>query len=131
MAIRRKYTIPAACLVFGLIALGLGVWHRKDGKNAGFVIGIAVVLVYYVLMYVGTALAKGHMVPRSSRCGFPIWCWAALAWCCWCSRREATNSPPPSAFQIPEALARLLPRGSAEMSDAATPSSHGQRRVVG
>lgn len=63
MAIQRKYTIPVACLVFGLIALGLGVTHRKDGKNAGFVIGIAVVLVYYVLMYMGEALAKGQKVP--------------------------------------------------------------------
>ncbi len=63
MAIQRKYTIPAACLVFGLIALGLGVSHRKDGKNAGFVIGIAVVLVYYVLMYVGEGLAKGQLLP--------------------------------------------------------------------
>ena len=62
MAIQRKYTIPVACLVFGLIALGLGVSHRKDGKNAGFVIGIAVVLVYYVLMYMGEALAKGQQV---------------------------------------------------------------------
>lgn len=63
MAIQRKYTIPVACLVFGLIALVLGVTHRKDGKNAGFVIGIGVVLVYYVLMYMGEALAKGQKVP--------------------------------------------------------------------
>ncbi len=69
MAIQRKYTIPVACLVFGLIALGLGVSHRKDGKNAGFVIGIAVVLVYYVLMYMGEALAKGQRVPAE----FALW----------------------------------------------------------
>jgi LPS export ABC transporter permease LptF/LPS export ABC transporter permease LptG len=69
MAIQRKYTIPVACLVFGLIALGLGVTHRKDGKNAGFVIGIAVVLVYYVLMYMGEALAKGQQVPAE----FALW----------------------------------------------------------
>ncbi len=69
MAIQRKYTIPVACLVFGLIALVLGVTHRKDGKNAGFVIGIAVVLVYYVLMYVGEGLAKGQKVPAE----FALW----------------------------------------------------------
>ena len=66
MAIQRKYTIPVACLVFGLIALVLGVTHRKDGKNAGFVIGIAVVLVYYVLMYMGEALAKGQQGARGA-----------------------------------------------------------------
>ena len=69
MAIQRKYTIPVACLVFGLIALGLGVTHRKDGKNSGFVVGIGVVLVYYVLMYLGEALAKGHIVPAE----FALW----------------------------------------------------------
>ncbi|HTV02466.1 MAG TPA: LptF/LptG family permease, partial [Luteitalea sp.] len=69
MAIQRKYTIPVACLVFGLIALGLGVTHRKDGKNSGFVVGIAVVLVYYVLMYLGEALAKGQRVPAE----FALW----------------------------------------------------------
>lgn len=69
MAIQRKYTIPVACIVFGLIALGLGVSHRKDGKNAGFVIGIGVVLVYYVLMYLGEALAKGQRVPAE----FALW----------------------------------------------------------
>lgn len=63
MAIQRKYTIPVACVVFALMALGLGVSHRRDGKNASFVVGIAVVLLYYVLMLLGEALAKGHRVP--------------------------------------------------------------------
>nr|MBA2353946.1 LptF/LptG family permease [Acidobacteriota bacterium] len=69
MAIQRKYTIPVACGVFALMALGLGVSHRKDGKNASFVVGIAVVLVYYVLMYLGEALAKGQRVPAE----FALW----------------------------------------------------------
>lgn len=71
MAIQRKYTIPAACLVFALIALVLGVTNRKDGKNAGFVIGIGVVLVYYVLMYMSEALAKGHKVPAEAALWIP------------------------------------------------------------
>ncbi|WP_410962330.1 LptF/LptG family permease, partial [Salmonella sp. SAL4355] len=46
MAIQQKFSIPVACLVFGLLALGLGVSNRKDGKQASFVIGLGVVFVY-------------------------------------------------------------------------------------
>lgn len=63
MAIHRKYSIPVACLVFAVLALGLGVTHRKDGKSSSFVIAIGVVLVYYFVMYVSEALAKGQRVP--------------------------------------------------------------------
>lgn len=62
MAIQRKYSIPVACLVFAVLALGLGVNHRKDGKSSSFVVAIAVVLVYYFVMYVSEALAKGQQV---------------------------------------------------------------------
>lgn len=63
MAIHRKYSLPVACLVFALLALGLGVSHRKDGKSSSFVVAIAVVLVYYFVMYVSEALAKGQQLP--------------------------------------------------------------------
>ena len=41
-----------AC-VLALVALGLGVSNRKDGKLASFAIGFIVVFAYYVLMYLG------------------------------------------------------------------------------
>ena len=40
IAIQQKFSIPVACLVFALIALGLGVTNRRDGKLASFVLGI-------------------------------------------------------------------------------------------
>jgi LPS export ABC transporter permease LptG/LPS export ABC transporter permease LptF len=63
MAIHQKFSIPVACLVFGLLALSLGVSNRKDGKQASFVIGLAVVFVYWALMYTGQSMAKAHMIP--------------------------------------------------------------------
>jgi len=47
---QKKFSIPAACLVFMMIALGLGVSNRRDGKLASFVLGVAVVFVYYLVM---------------------------------------------------------------------------------
>jgi LPS export ABC transporter permease LptF/LPS export ABC transporter permease LptG len=63
MAIQRKFSIPAACLVFMLIALGLGASNRRDGKMASFVVGFGVVFVYYVLLYGAQAIAKAEVLP--------------------------------------------------------------------
>jgi LPS export ABC transporter permease LptG/LPS export ABC transporter permease LptF len=63
MAIHQKYSIPVACMVFGLLALVLGVSNRKDGKQASFVIGLAVVFIYWALMYTGQSMAKAHWIP--------------------------------------------------------------------
>ena len=60
--IHKKFSIPAACLVFGLIGLALGATNRRDGKLASFVIGVAIIFVYYILLWLGQALAKGQVV---------------------------------------------------------------------
>ena len=60
MALHEKFSIPVACFVFVLLAVGLGVSSRKEGRLASFALGIAVILAYYVLMYLGTAMAKGQ-----------------------------------------------------------------------
>jgi LPS export ABC transporter permease LptG/LPS export ABC transporter permease LptF len=63
MALHRKFAIPAACLIFGVIGLGLGLQHGRGGKLAAFVPGIGVVFVYYVIEYMGRSMAKGQILP--------------------------------------------------------------------
>ena len=60
MAIHEKFSIPVACIVFVLLAVGLGASSRREGRLASFALGIAVILAYYVMLYLGTALAKGQ-----------------------------------------------------------------------
>ncbi len=60
--IQKKFSIPFACLVFGLIGLALGVSNRRDSKLASFVIGIGVIFAYYVLLWFGQSLVRGHIV---------------------------------------------------------------------
>lgn len=62
MAMHRKFSIPVACLVFAVIGLALGVTSRKDGKLASFVLGVAVIFAYYVIMYMSEAMAKAALV---------------------------------------------------------------------
>jgi LPS export ABC transporter permease LptG/LPS export ABC transporter permease LptF len=62
MYIHQKFSIPFACLVFGVIGLALGATNRRDGKLASFVIGIGVIFVYYVMLWLGQSMAKGHII---------------------------------------------------------------------
>jgi LPS export ABC transporter permease LptF/LPS export ABC transporter permease LptG len=63
--IQQKFAIPAACLVLAMIGLALGATSRKEGKLAGFVLGIGVLFVYYVLLFASRGLALGGRMSPS------------------------------------------------------------------
>jgi LPS export ABC transporter permease LptG len=63
MAIHAKFSIPVACLVFAVIGLALGLSVARDGKFSGFVVGIAVIFAYYMVMFLAESAAKGHQIP--------------------------------------------------------------------
>jgi LPS export ABC transporter permease LptG len=46
--------------VFAVIGVALGLSVARDGKLAGFVVGIAVIFAYYVLLYMAQAVTKGY-----------------------------------------------------------------------
>ena len=59
MYIQQKFSFPAACVVFGVIGVALGLSVARDGKMAGFVVGIAVIFAYYILLYLAESFTKG------------------------------------------------------------------------
>ncbi len=65
MAIHAKFSIPVACLVFAVIALALGLTVAREGKLAGFVVGIGVIFAYYVVMFLSESMAKGQWMPAA------------------------------------------------------------------
>ena len=56
--IHKKFSIPFACFVFGVLGLALGIKNRKDGRSSGFVISIAVIFVYWIFIDVGENMAR-------------------------------------------------------------------------
>lgn len=64
--IHQKFSIPLACLVFGVIGLALGLSVARDGKLAGFVVGTAVIFAYYIVMFLAEAGVKGFYTTQES-----------------------------------------------------------------
>jgi LPS export ABC transporter permease LptG/LPS export ABC transporter permease LptF len=59
-AIQQRFSFPAACVVFAVIGVALGLSVARDGKLAGFVVGIAVIFAYYILLYLAQGVTRGY-----------------------------------------------------------------------
>jgi LPS export ABC transporter permease LptG len=57
--LHQMYAFPAACLVFALVALGLGLNTRRDGKFASLALGLGVIVVYYAFLVLAESRVKG------------------------------------------------------------------------
>src|SRR5262245_15139833 len=108
--IQKKFSIPAACLVFGLIGVALGVTNRRDGKLANFVIGISIIFAYYILLFFGQSLTKGRVIPPWFGAWLPNIVLGALGLLLFKLRNRVGDRP--LRIPVPERLVRVFrPRG--------------------
>jgi len=64
LELHNKFTIPFSCLIFCILGIPLGIVKERSGKSRGFVIGLVVVVIYYVLQLGGGSLAEtGRLSP--------------------------------------------------------------------
>ena len=63
--IQEKFTLPCACLVFGLIGSSLGSkTNLRSSKSQGFGLSVILILIYYVLSFVFSSFGvKGLLTP--------------------------------------------------------------------
>ena len=63
--IQEKFTVPMACLVFGLIGSSLGARpNSRTSRSQGFGISVVLIFVYYVLSFSFSSLGvKGTLAP--------------------------------------------------------------------
>lgn len=58
----KKFSIPFACLALGLIGVPLGLMVKRSGKMIGFGIGLAVIVIYYLLLQAGQTAGVDDML---------------------------------------------------------------------
>ncbi len=61
--IHKKFSIPFACIAFGVLGLPLGITNRRGGKSSGFSLSIAIIVAYYLMLTNGEQLASNGAVP--------------------------------------------------------------------
>ena len=62
--IHKKFSIPFACFVFAILGLAFGIQNRRGGRSWGFIVSIAVIFVYWILIRIGEEMAtQGRMPP--------------------------------------------------------------------
>jgi LPS export ABC transporter permease LptG/LPS export ABC transporter permease LptF len=126
MALQQKFSFPMANVVFAIIGLALGLSVAREGKIAGFVIGIVVIFGYYILLYLCESLTKGHYlemhlsrwVPNLLLLPFGI---VALIW-----RARWAEGRKPFGW-LDRSTARLKSRWAARQAPAATVPSTARR----
>lgn len=113
----RKFSIPFACVVFGLLGLPLGVQPGRAVKSRGFAVAVAVIFAYYILLSVGQALAERGRLPPALGLWLPNLTLGALGLVLF--RRAARERP--VLPELPVALRRLLQRPATAVVGASRP----------
>jgi LPS export ABC transporter permease LptG/LPS export ABC transporter permease LptF len=65
----RRMAFPAACLVFALLGVPVGIRPQRGGRASGFVVTLLMVSGYYLLFVTGAGLARRGVVPA----GLGMW----------------------------------------------------------
>lgn len=121
---QQRFAFPLACLVFAVMGVALGVTTRKDGKLAGFAIGIVVIMAYYGVMTFFEGRAKGGLFPAVWARWMPNIILGVLGiGLLWWRSRGARRAP---VITIPGWLAAWWPGSPANGSGAVT----GSRKIV-
>jgi lipopolysaccharide export system permease protein len=61
--LHKRYAIPFACIVFGLIGVPLGIQPRRSARSYGFILTIFIILGYYMSLTASEILAIRKIIP--------------------------------------------------------------------
>ncbi len=71
--IQEKFTLPFACLVFGLIGSSLGSKSNlRSSKSQGFGLSIILILIYYVMSFIFSSLGVKGILPPIFAAWLPV-----------------------------------------------------------
>jgi LPS export ABC transporter permease LptF/LPS export ABC transporter permease LptG len=61
--LHRRLAFPAACFAFALIAVPIGAQPRRGGRAAGSLIAVLLIAAYYLVLILGTGMARQGNLP--------------------------------------------------------------------
>ena len=59
----QRVSVPMASLIFTLIGVPLGLQPTRNSSSAGFAMSVIIIFIYYALMTMGNAFARGEVLP--------------------------------------------------------------------
>jgi LPS export ABC transporter permease LptF/LPS export ABC transporter permease LptG len=117
----KKFAIPAACLVFGLLGLALSLGSRKEARSSAFALSIGVIFVYYILIRFGEQAGDtGVLAPWLSMWGANIVLGVMAVVLLWLNHREAAFDPLDPAHYL--AWVPRVKRRQAPLAELPSPS---------
>jgi lipopolysaccharide export system permease protein len=60
--IQNKYSVPFACVVFGLVGSAVGIRPQRTGKATSFGISVVIIFGYYLLSFITAAMGEAGVV---------------------------------------------------------------------
>jgi len=63
MEYHKRFSIPVACFVLGLIAVPLGIQSKLTKRSFGMVLGLFFFLIYYILLSAGWVVGESGICP--------------------------------------------------------------------
>lgn len=134
----KKFAIAGACIVFGLLGLGLSLGSKKEARSAAFGLSIGVIFVYYVLIRLGEQAGDtGMMSPFIAMWAANVVLGIVAIVLLVLSQREAAFDPLDAShykalvprFRRPERTPARRPRTPGR-AGAGRPAPGGPRKVV-
>ncbi|MBI4379562.1 MAG: LPS export ABC transporter permease LptF [Nitrospinae bacterium] len=62
--IQTKYSLPFACIVFGIFGAPLGIRVHRSGRRGGLGVGLIIIIIDYILLVAGQSLGReGRISP--------------------------------------------------------------------
>jgi LPS export ABC transporter permease LptF/LPS export ABC transporter permease LptG len=130
----KKFAIPTACIVFGVLGLALSLGSKKEARSSAFALSIAVIFVYYILIRLGEQAGDtGVMSPWLSMWGANLILGAIGIALLWFSLREAAFDPLDPAHYlawVPRVRRRAPPRPAARPEDETLAERAAARRPI-
>ncbi len=63
--LQRKFSIPFACLAFAVLGVPLGIRPSRAVRSRGFLLSLAFIFLYYLLLTLGESLGERGVLPAA------------------------------------------------------------------